>query len=310
MVSAYEKITDQIIEIIEKTQNLPWEKPWNTSNATPSGSTMFQIPKNLITKKEYKGSNLFMLAFMAQYRGFQSPFWLTFNQAKSIKGFVKAGEKATAIVFWGKKTYTTEKENENEGDDSEEEEHSFLYCKQYYVFNSEQCNLPADKMPKIEKMPEIALEKTENGFVPIEAGEKIAAGYKTIPEIRFTEPAAFYNPGLDYINLPKKECFKGSEEYYSTLFHECAHSTGHSSRLNRKGVTQVSFFGGHDYSQEELVAELTACFLCAESGMLYKTQRNSAAYIKHWLTALRNNKKMLVIAAQQAEKAANYILNR
>ena len=115
---------------------------------------------------------------------------------------------------------------------------------------------------------------------------------------------------LDSIKLPDQEAFTSPAEFYSTAFHELAHATGHTSRLNRKGVTEPSHFGSHDYSQEELVAEFGASMLCATARLEQQTIENSAAYIKGWLKALKGDKKLAVIAAGQAQKAADFILRR
>lgn len=109
--------------------------------------------------------------------------------------------------------------------------------------------------------------------------------------------------------LPNREAFRSPEEFYSTAFHELAHATGHSSRLSRKGITDPTFFGSHDYSQEELVAEFGASLLCGASGIEQKTLANSAAYIQGWLKVLKNDKRLAIIAAGQAQRAADYILN-
>ena len=106
--------------------------------------------------------------------------------------------------------------------------------------------------------------------------------------------------------MPALNSFDSSEEYYSVLFHEIAHSTGHETRLNRKGITELSRFGSHSYCFEELVAEMTSAFLCSSVG-IENTIDNSAAYIQGWIKALKENKKMILIAASQAQKAADYI---
>jgi antirestriction protein ArdC len=109
--------------------------------------------------------------------------------------------------------------------------------------------------------------------------------------------------------LPVPEAFESPEEYYSTAFHELTHATGHTSRVGRKGILEPSYFGSHEYSKEELVAEMGAAFLCGHAGIEQRTIENSAAYIKGWLKALKNDQKLLVMAAAQAQKASDYILN-
>jgi antirestriction protein ArdC len=147
---------------------------------------------------------------------------------------------------------------------------------------------------------------------PIEAAERIIRDYRTKPEIRHGYSAAYYAPLQDYIAMPNPEQFKSAEDYYSVLAHECIHSTGAESRLNRKGVALsqgLSPFGSATYSFEELVAECGACFICSEAGIANNLQ-NSASYVKGWLERLRNDSKLVVHAAAAASKAADYILNR
>jgi antirestriction protein ArdC len=122
---------------------------------------------------------------------------------------------------------------------------------------------------------------------------------------------AFYRPSTDSVQMPNLEAFDSAESYHSTLFHELTHSTGHPSRLKRLNAdAPIAPFGSPDYSKEELVAEMGAAFLCAESGIGNVTLTSSASYIQNWLGALRNDKRMVVIAAAQAQKAADYILGR
>jgi antirestriction protein ArdC len=118
---------------------------------------------------------------------------------------------------------------------------------------------------------------------------------------------AFYRPVTDSIHLPDRNSFDSAGEYYSTLFHEMTHSTGHQSRLNRSTLTEVVPFGSETYSKEELVAEFGAAFLCAHAG-IENTVSNSAAYINGWLKKLRSDPKLAILAASQGQKAADYIL--
>lgn len=126
------------------------------------------------------------------------------------------------------------------------------------------------------------------------------------PEIEHNEPRAYYRPSDDKINMPKPEAFVSEQEYYSTLFHEMTHATGHASRLNR--LSETAGFGSKDYSKEELVAEMGAAMLCGIAGIENKTIDNSASYINSWLKVLRSDKKLLVSAGGQAQKAADLIL--
>ena len=144
----------------------------------------------------------------------------------------------------------------------------------------------------------------------IERAEQIITGMPYRPEIKHGGNRAAYSPMLDYVKLPEPTSFELPEEYYSTAFHELSHATGHESRVGRKGVLEPSYFGSHEYSKEELVAEMAACFLCGHAGIENSTIENSAAYIAGWLRSLKNDKALLIHAAAQAQKASDYILNR
>jgi len=168
----------------------------------------------------------------------------------------------------------------------------------YNVFNVSQCD--GINVPDTETQPTI-------DFNPIEEAEKIVANMTKVPRITHIEQQAYYNRSSDHVNMPQKETFKGEAEYYSTLFHELTHSTGHESRLGRF-QNQVSKFGDSNYAKEELIAEMGASYLCAMAGIVDRTIDNSAAYIANWLTKLRNDKKLVVSAAGKAHAACDYIL--
>ncbi len=277
---AYQVITDRICELLEKGE-IPWEKPWN------AGADM---PRNLVSKKEYRGVNPFLLSAMR----FTSPFWLTFKQVKKLGGGVKAGEKGTPVVFWKWIEYEDKETGEKE---------KVPFLRYYTIFNLTQCaGIPEEKIP--------ALEEKTRSFNPIEEAERIVSGMPQRPTIEHIESQAYYRPSNDKVNLPKKELFKSNEEYYSTLFHELTHSTGHESRLNRKGIIELNSFGSHNYSKEELCAEMGSAFLCGEAGIVERIIENSAGYIQGWLKRLRSDKKFLVHAAAQAQKASDFILGR
>jgi antirestriction protein ArdC len=143
---------------------------------------------------------------------------------------------------------------------------------------------------------------------PIEEAERICAGYKDAPPVIFASGRAFYRPSQDVVSVPPLCDYGKPEEYYSTLFHEHVHSTGHNNRLDRSGITELAAFGDESYSKEELVAEIGAAMLCGVVGIDNTTMENSAAYVGSWLRRLKDDKKLIVQAAGQAQKAADYIL--
>jgi antirestriction protein ArdC len=108
--------------------------------------------------------------------------------------------------------------------------------------------------------------------------------------------------------MPMRERFDSQESYYATLYHELTHATGHESRLNRATLTAKAGFGSNPYCKEELIAEMGAAFLCGHAEIAERTVDNSAAYLQNWLEQLRNDKTLIVQAAAQAQKAADFIL--
>jgi antirestriction protein ArdC len=190
----------------------------------------------------------------------------------------------------------TEKELEDK--DKEGKELLFL-LRHYTVFNLEQCQ-------GIKSPP---LGEPVN---PIQKCEDIVAGYRTKPEIRFNNrDKSFYFPSKDYISIPSRQTFNSSESYYSILFHEMTHSTGHEKRLGRFNSKDYSRpFASEDHSKEELIAEFRSAFLCAEAGIDNSELDNSAAYIQSWLKVLRNDKRLLISASSQGSKATRYILGQ
>lgn len=282
-LSVYEIITNEILGQLKKGV-VPWHRPWIGGKA-----------KNLVSKKPYRGIN----AFLLNNSEYSSPYWATFKQIKEKGGYVRKGEKSTIVVFW-KILDTKENESpENENGDSQKKVPMLRF---YRVFNLDQCE--GVTPPKAETSDFECLD----GFEPIDRCEKVVADWKEKPAIKHEGKRACYSPREDVVRMPKKEAFKTRESYYSVLFHECTHATGHDSRLKREGVIDVFPFGSTDYSKEELVAEMGAAFLCGICEIENKTIDNSAAYIAGWLKKLKDDPKMLVFAAAQAQKAVDMIL--
>src|SRR5713226_8600987 len=130
------------------------------------------------------------------------------------------------------------------------------------------------------------------------------------PEIQYTGSKAFYGSISDCITLPPRELFTGAEAFYTAALHETVHSTGRRKRLAREGICEAAPFGSAVYSKEELCAEMGAAYLCAEAGISTAVLENQAAYVAGWLAKLRDDRKLLIHAATQAQRAADYILNR
>lgn len=266
-VNVYEMVTNQIIEKLE-SGTIPWKKPWRNGGAV-----------SWKTQKAYRGINTMLLG---------EGEYATFKQIKEAGGKVKKGAKSSMVVFW--------KWLEKEDDNGEVEKIPFLRYYRVFEINTQ--------VEGLESKRPAALTFEHD---PIEEAEKVFKGYVSGPTYSWDRSGAWYKPGLDHINVPPVKDFEKAEEYYTTLFHEMIHSTGHKSRLNREGITGTISFGSESYSKEELVAEMGSSMLAGVCGISEITIDNSAAYIKSWLNALRDDKTMLVKAAAQAQKAVDLI---
>lgn len=293
----YQMVTDRIIDQLGKGV-IPWRKPWaTTANDNPE-----TVAVSHETGRPYSLLNQFLCGDPGEY--------VTFNQVQNLGGKIKKGEKSRIIVFWHQYTKTVKEDNNENAEDRTEEERIRYgwYLKYYNVWNIDQCE-------GIEpKWKNRADESETSGLEPEAAAESIVEKYMTQPShpnlVVKNSNSAFYQPSSDTVVVPRMSQFKDVAEYYSTLFHELGHSTGHKDRLNRKGVTNIDFFGSHQYSLEELVAEMTAAILVTEAGLdAEKAFMNSVAYIQSWYNTLKNDPKMFVTAAGAAEKAAKWILN-
>ncbi len=278
MPNVYEIITERIIAQLESGV-APWRKPW-TSKA----------PANLVSQKEYRGLNVLSLAS----QGYPSRFWLTFNQANKLGGKIQRGQKGSLVVYWN----IGEERTVRKPDGSSKKQTPFLlrYSTVFNLAQTEGIDIPARLLD----------EQRDNN--PIADCEAIVDGMPNRPGFEQSDKA-WYRPSNDSVGMPARGLFHSSEEFYSTLFHELTHSTGHTSRVGREGIEQLNTFGSESYSREELIAEMGAAMLCGVTGISPATLENSAAYLKTWIARLKSDSKLIVQAASAAQKAADYIRN-
>jgi antirestriction protein ArdC len=285
MSKAYEAITEQITNLLSHNK-IPWRRPWKTIRAEGG-----RHPRN-INGNLYRGANWFLLGMLP----YSNPVYLTYHQAKAMGGQVRKGEKGFPVLFW-KMLEVTEDLAEKPEDIGEK----IPFARTYVVFNVDQ----VDGLKLDLTVPPAPVE-----FNPITDAEAIWNAMSLRPELHYGGDRATYSPQLDIIKMPVRSAFPTAEGYYETIFHEMGHSTGHASRLSRKEITSSIYTGGRDYSLEELVAELTAAYLCAEAGIEQVTIENHAAYIQGWLERLKKEPSAFVIAAARAQKAADFIMGR
>jgi len=280
----YQIVTDRICEQLNKGI-IPWNRPWT---GVADGAISYT------TRKPYSLLNQMLLGEDGEY--------ITFNEVTKLGGKVKKGAKSQMVVFF--KRYVKEETGINPDTGEEENKEKISFALRYYnVFNVKDCEgIPAKTREEKRLFTE---DKTGEEVISEYINREASNGFK-FENIKGNR--AYYSPSLDKVVLPLKEQFKREGEYYSTAFHEIAHSTLKECRCNRKQKETVHF-GDEDYSKEELVAEITSANICSVTGIeTASTFQNSVAYIQSWLRALQNDTKMIVFASSQAEKATRYIL--
>ncbi len=273
----YEEITNRIINQLESGE-IPWHKPWH---GITSGAY------NRVSKKPYSLLNQMLLMHDGEYA--------TYKQWTDLGGTIKKGEKSEIVVFW--KIFQVEEE-----ENGKKVKKSIPLLKYINVFHVSQ----------VDGVEPKSVKPIEHN--PVEEAEKIKSDYVDREHLLIEElitNRAFYSPSRDYIQVPCKEQYDNVNEFYSTLFHEMVHSTGHKDRLGRLDVNaKLASFGSEDYSKEELIAEIGSAFLMNHVGIeTSKTFKNSAAYIQSWLKVLKDDNRFIVSASSKAEKAMKYILN-
>lgn len=279
-MNIYALVTNRIISELEKG-SIPWQKPWSGSSGAISH----------LTGKPYSLLNQILLdGITGEY--------LTFEQARKEGGSVRKGEKGKKIVFW---KFIERKNKNGHNNDAASDMVPLLRC--YTVFHISQCE-------NIEQHYGISERALSNSLRPDKKADKIIDDYAqrsgVTVNITFSGHAC-YSPTLDQITVPELKQYTHVGEYYSTLFHELTHSTGHPKRLNR--LDSNAMFGSEKYSKEELIAELGSAYLVNHCGLETEaTFRNSVGYLQGWLKALMNDKKLIILAAGKAEKAIQMIL--
>lgn len=258
-------ITDQIIEKLNNGV-LPWRKSWKSG-----------VPSNFISKHPYNGINFLTLLL----NDLPSPYYLTFLQCKEKGGMIKKGAKGYPVIYWKINEYCTINAETDEMINK-----TYPFIRFSYVFNLSETNL-----------------YNENEAPKIEECESIIAGMKIKPVIKHNISKCYYNPVEDYISIPRIEDFESREEYYSSLFHEIIHWTGHPSRLNRS----TGRYGTKEYAYEELIAEIGSAYLCSLCGIANKIIDNQTSYIQGWIRLMKENPRIIMEASKEAGRAVEIV---
>jgi antirestriction protein ArdC len=273
----YEQITAALIAAIEEGTG-KCEMPWHTLGS----------PINAANQKLYRGVNILMLWASARKHNYSSNEWATYRQWNELGVQVRKGERSTMVVFW--KFFDSE--NEEQHDDAEDTPaRPRCFARAYHVFNAAQVD-------GYEKKPEHVLPESER----IAQAE---AFFQAIPAaIKYGGDRAYYSPAGDYIQMPHFAQFKSAEKFANTMLHELSHWSGAKPRLNRDLSGR---FGDASYAMEEMIAQISASFLCTDLQIRSEPSPDDAAYVSSWLKVLRSDQRAIFTAASKAQEAANYL---
>lgn len=317
------KFADMMVKIIKTADSNNWKKGWIGVNGSIQG-----LPQN-ISGRTYSGGNSFFLMANTAEKGYKTPVYMTFYQAKEQNLHVNSGEKSVPIFKWGLsiKDENGKKVSEEAYNEMSQDERSKMdvrpFPRVFNVFNIDQTNLVEVNKKKYDaivarfQVPEQEVRDTEGMYVN-EALDRMFEKKEWLSKVQCDHPSdrAFYQPSTDTIVLPMKEQFKTGQtseeiyhdgmEYYSTALHEMAHSTGHESRLDRK-------FGGNgtdDYAHEELIAEMTSALVGSTMGFDRKILNNNASYLSGWLNRLNHKPETIASIMTDVGKASDMIIEK
>ena len=271
----YEEVTAKIVAQLE-SGTIPWQKPWSV------GGT--RVPCNAVTNRPYSGINV-LLFWLSADKGYPTPRYLTFNQAKEAGGTVRKGEHGEKIYFFKQLQIKDRKT---------EEDKTIPMLWSYTVFNVAQC----------ENLPDRIVNGKPAAFKNADEREADADAFIKATSVNFQEGAGrpAYSPSLDMITMPPFAAFKSAPLFYATAFHELVHASGAKHRLDRNLSTR---FAEHAYALEELVAEIGAAYLCAE--FCFDTLEHQASYLQSWIDCLKSNPRAIFAAASAASKACEWL---
>lgn len=286
-LNVFERVTQKIVDDLARGVR-PWQKPWSHQGGI--------VRPRRHTGEPYNGVNVLLLWDAALERGYCNPTWMTFKQAEDYGAHVRRGEKASFIVYASKVTKV-----ETDEKTGAETERQIPFLRGYHVFNAEQI----DGLPeRFLAPPATGLHDAKNER--LEHVDRFIANTGAV--VLHGGNTASYRESSDDIRMPLIEAFRDAESYYATLTHETIHWTKHGSRMARDfgGVVR----GDEGYAKEELVAEIGAAFLCADLGITPEPREDHAAYIGHWLQALKNDKRLIFMAAAHATRAVECLKAR
>jgi len=279
----YTEVAQRILAELEAGA-VPWVKPWS---ALPG----IGRPVNAATGRYYSGCNVILLWMAAQSAGWITPRFLTFKQAQELGGSVKKGANGTRIYFV-KPLVVTLDETADESDTAR----TITMLREYTVFNVAQC----DGLPAHVVAPPVRQTPAPNK----DTRDPLIDQFLAVTNASLQDGAATYSPSRDVITMPAFEAFTTAAVFYATIFHELGHWTGHVSRLARFKEL-VRRYDRQAYALEELIAELTSAFLCAEFDL--DGDLRHAGYIADWIRLLKSEPHAFFTAASKAQAAADFL---
>lgn len=305
--------TELIVERIKEISS-NWQKPWISNTHGWNGQ-----PQN-INGGKYNGINNFALFLLCEARNYSMPVFLTWNQSQELDLRIEKGAKSFPVIYWNMMVFDKEtgknKISINDYRDLSEEEKKkwtvIPYMKTFNVFNVDQTNFKIKKPDLynelLEKFSAKQFIKDTNGMIKNPSLDKmIKDNLWYVPIYPKMQDKAYYSPSQEIIVVPTKEQFKDGESFYATLLHEMAHSTGHSSRLDR---LKPAIFGSYDYGREELVAELSAAITSSAMGISSTIREENVQYLKGWLQSIKEKPDFLFSVLSDANKASQMIIDK
>jgi antirestriction protein ArdC len=275
----YQKVSAAILAQMEQG-SIPWDKPWNVVGGPPT---------NFLTGDPYQGTNSVILSML----GYDTPHFLTYDQAQQMGGQVRRGERGIPLLRVGN---FVSKEERLRAESEGKHPTGRKYLSSFTVFHGSQIDGIDFPSPK------------QIDFNPVEQAEQLVAHLqeKTGIEVEIGGNRAAYSPQRDRIMMPSPDNFQSEEAYYGTLLHEYAHASGHASRMDRNLSTDR---GSESYAIEELRAELTSCYLLGAVGLGSKKEiERSSNYIREWMDRIRMQPEIFVRAASEGQKSASFLL--
>lgn len=311
---ASQAFTELMIERIKEISS-DWKKPWITNNNHFQGE-----PQN-INGGRYNGINSLALYLLCEKYNYSIPVFMTWNQARDLDLRIEKGAKSFPVVYWGMLCVDREtgkkkidyEDYKNLTDEEKEKWKVIPFMKPFNVFNVDQTNLKVQKPELYQSL----LDKFKTNIQPVQdvngmfahpaLDEMIKKDLWYVPIYPKNQDSAYYSPSKEVIIVPTKEQFRDGESFYATLLHEMAHSTGHSSRLNR---LKPAMFGSYDYGREELVAELSAAIVSSNIGISSSIREENAQYLKSWIKTIKEKPDFLFSVLSDVNKASQMIIDK